>query len=580
MTRNPMVRKLRGVLVLAVLLATGYFVYRLGRGGQRAAVAAPVEAAQWVVDDGVKIRPEAAPATSAVWDGTTIHLAGMRNEVLAFQVVVRPAEAMIGATLTLDPLAADGGALISNNRFTAFREHLLEVTVESQIDAEKAAPERLGKGWYPCQLIPLQADETVDGEAGQATAVWIDLQLPKDAKPGVYHGQVKLADGGAVDLALPLELTVWDLTMPRETHFRNFFYYGPEQLGEYYQIEGAALHAMEEDFQRLAHDHRVSLATEPMLDNGNFNWGAWWARYGPYLDGSAFTSGPCQGVGANLWPIGISHESSEDDFKAAAEAVVRFFSSQKMLDRVFLGLWDEPGSAEDYAAIRKFGNWVDEAVGNKLKVMVTEQVTPEKSSWGTLLKAVDIFCSAGTTDQQMAELRGRGDQAWVYNAGLAGGPYLDTPALGVTAWGPAAWHWKLGGWYMWDSLYWRQKHYKVEEVTDLYHNPLTFDETLRKRSDGTPYPAKWAIRLNGDGVFFYPGEPAGHRGPVGGVRLKAFRRGAQDYEYLWLLKQAGHGAQADEIAARLTPARNQWDHDPSAWVNARREIAEALVGNK
>ncbi|MBI2297830.1 MAG: DUF4091 domain-containing protein, partial [Armatimonadetes bacterium] len=400
-----------------------------------------------------------------------------------------------------------------------------------------------------------------------------------DAAPGVYTGRLTLS-GGGLDQALPLELQVYGFALPRETHFRNFFYYGPEQIGEFYGADATLLPALERQFQRLAHDHRVSLATEPELSGGGFDWGAWWVRYGPYLDGSAFDSGPCRGVGANLWPVGISHDASKDDFQAAARSAVEFCGGKHLLERVFLGLWDEPGSGQDYADIRRFAGWAHEAVGRRLPVMVTEQVQPEKPEWGSLLGAVDIFCSDKSSDADMALARARGAAIWVYNGGLGGGPYIDLPPLAVTVWGAAAWRWRLGGWYMWDSMYWRQKHFKVQQATDLYHDPLTFDETLRKNADGTPYRADWALRLNGDGVFFYPGKPAGCDGPVGCIRLKALRRAAQDYEYLWLLAKAGKRDLADGFAQRLSTGRNQWEPDPSNWVRVRGEMAAALKGTK
>ncbi|MBI2298135.1 MAG: hypothetical protein HYU66_04155, partial [Armatimonadetes bacterium] len=123
MTRNPMLRKLRAVLLVLVLGATGWFVHRFGRRTPAAAPAAG-PARVWVVDDGQFVLPGDQPVTGAVWDGRTIHLAGARNEVLGLQVAVRPGAAVLAARLACEPLG-NGGRVIAVNRWQVFREHLL-----------------------------------------------------------------------------------------------------------------------------------------------------------------------------------------------------------------------------------------------------------------------------------------------------------------------------------------------------------------------------------------------------------------------------------------------------------------------
>lgn len=578
MTRNPMLRKLRAVLLVLVLGATGWFVTRFGRRGGPAPGTGPD--AVWLVDDLVRIRGDAAAQTSnGAWDGHTLKLFAMRNEVVAWQVALRPSQSQPAVTVELDGLVSGDGKVISPKHVERFREHYLEVTAASQYSGEEPVPDSLGRGTYPCQLVPLAAGATVDAPGGQVSSVWFDVTVPEDAVPGSYQGRLTVS-GGTLQAAFDVVLEVLPLTMPRETHFRNWFYYGPEQLAEFYHAaDEATVIAIEAKYQALAHRHRMSLATEAALDNGNFRWGAWWARFGPYLSGSAFKDGPCRQVGANAWPIAVSRHVGQEDFTAAAQSIVRFFTDRKLLHRVFYFAWDEPADAEAYEEIRRLGRWLDAAVGDKLPMMVTEQVSPQEPGFGSLLGAVDIFCSSKTSDPEMAMLRQRGKQVWVYNGGLGGAPYVDTPAAAVAAWGPAAWRFKLDGWFMWDATYWRQKHYDVKQATDLYANPLTFDETLRVK-DGKPYPAEWALRLNGDGVFVYPGEPVGVTGPVACVRMKAFRRGAQDYEYLWLLKQKGHGKLADTLSAKLSLGRQKYEVNPDVWRQVRRQIADTLVGDK
>ena len=86
-------------------------------------------------------------------------------------------------------------------------------------------------------------------------------------------------------------------------------------------------------------------------------------------------------------------------------------------------------------------------------------------------------------------------------------------------------------------------------------------------------------------------------GPVPCIRLKALRRGSQDYEYMRLLAEKERGRQAvDEIVSgvlframheALKPGqddgqrreRDSRSHDPQQWDKARRKLAELLQKN-
>src|SRR5205823_3872847 len=98
---------------------------------------------------------------------------------------------------------------------------------------------------------------------------------------------------------------------------------------------------------------------------------------------------------------------------------------------------------------------------------------------------------------------------------------------------------------------------------------------------------------NGDGLLFYPGqdrvfpqEDHGVRGPLPSIRLKEFRRGLQDYEYLVLARRLGHGKQAGAIVARTVPAAlweardrdsPSWSLHGDDWDAARLQLARLIA---
>src|SRR6185369_17498812 len=90
-----------------------------------------------------------------------------------------------------------------------------------------------------------------------------------------------------------------------------------------------------------------------------------------------------------------------------------------------------------------------------------------------------------------------------------------------------------------------------------------------------------------EGVFNYPGKRVGYNFPIWNIRTKQIRRGQTDFEYFWLLKQAGQGELADQLckgvikvalseAAEVPEAYSygKWSHNPVDWDDA---IAKAAV---
>ncbi|MCJ7652259.1 MAG: DUF4091 domain-containing protein, partial [Actinobacteria bacterium] len=92
--------------------------------------------------------------------------------------------------------------------------------------------------------------------------------------------------------------------------------------------------------------------------------------------------------------------------------------------------------------------------------------------------------------------------------------------------------------------------------------------------------------FNGGGYLFYPGVPCGIDGPVSSQRMKALRRGLQDYEYMWLLGEQGKADAADAavrsvVRYGLGDAEGKkvgWSADPDDWDAAREAMAAQIAG--
>ena len=104
--------------------------------------------------------------------------------------------------------------------------------------------------------------------------------------------------------------------------------------------------------------------------------------------------------------------------------------------------------------------------------------------------------------------------------------------------------------------------------------------------------------LLGDGTWIYAGEDKYHpgdsrdlKGPIASIRMKNWRRGEQDYEYLWLARQAG--LDTKEIVDRVVPrafndygdgftdqtGQPLWAEKGYQFETARRSLADLLASS-
>jgi hypothetical protein len=135
-----------------------------------------------------------------------------------------------------------------------------------------------------------------------------------------------------------------------------------------------------------------------------------------------------------------------------------------------------------------------------------------------------------------------------------------------------AWKYALDGCVLWECTYagpsrnvWVDPNNSVSANKGAVHNLAAL----------VMYPA-------------YPGKE-GITEPVASIRLKSFRRGAQDYEYLRLLERAAGRAAATKLLdsvmgrclhepGRPYGASGDWSHHPEEWNQMRLNVLKTIVG--
>ncbi len=350
---------------------------------------------------------------------------------------------------------------------------------------------------------------------------------------------------------------------------------------------GAALSpdflAAERAFYTMAHLHRTTLAILHYSHSGNYapgaalplagtgkgmhvsDWAAWDKRFGPLLDGSAFKGTPREGVAINHfyltlcehyptsmekgykwnnlswedhWKIagpiadGFSQEY-QDAWSAVAADMMRHFAQRHYTTRfqVYLNdkyyykqydaqrkapgrgvsfwLLDEPVHIDDFAALHFFGQLFRNAqalAGPEAARTTVFRADISRPEWGrdTLDRTVDLNVSGafGQYRGLLEDLRARYHQTiWTYGST----PPSTESALAIEA-----------------------------QALDLY-------------ARGVDGYVPWLV-LGSDQNWtdfartcvIYSGKPVGITGPVASLRLKAFRRGEQDVEYLYLYAEQKH----------------------------------------
>jgi len=410
-----------------------------------------------------------------------------------------------------------------------------------------------GAGVVPDAAVPLAGAMAVpfkgDPEAAEQTnaCVLCEVYVSHEAKAGVVTGSLQIASAGQ-NLQIPVELTIWDFALPNKLSFV------PEMNA--YGTVGPDAHGLA--YYRLAHEHRTCInrlpygwngeaSLAPKWDGKAFDFSEWDKQYAPILSGSAFADMPRKGEPVDVfylpfnesWPVPIwDHYTKsywpEDAFtdeyregmkKGYAEFIghlkqkgwtgpqYQFFLNSKVYYKEYPNvgwkgssapwIFDEPRETQDFWALRWYGILFHQAIDRiKGDVKAWYRCDISRSDYGrnTLWGVMDVDYFGGSNDQKA---RQKHDENRLYKPtyfceyGGANDPR--TSNIAPVTWCLLAWSRGAVGVLPWQTI--------GEKASDWSNGVSTC-------------------------VFYMPKDTAG---PVASVRLKAFRRGQQDVEYLTLL---------------------------------------------
>ena len=556
-----------------------------------------------------------------------------------------------GATISSSPTTGDGVFDWTERNIELFYVRYLQikglsVDLAYNVYDERHVPERLRRPWtgegegsgswedrpdhdkfYPDIAVPLELVSDFDIAAGENQSVWVDIYIPKDAEAGLYTGAVTVREGGATTHAVPVELTVRDFTLPDLPSAKTMLYVESEEvsgryLGQRYleTDDPAYAQALELDDRhfQLAHRHKISLIGD-MNDStpGEHMEDAWTAR----LSGELFTpdrgyDGVGVGVGNNVYSIGTYgswpwQDGTQDDMWTNADEWVTWFEDQAFATptEYFLYLEDEPDS-DRFPDLQQWAEWIhgNPGPGERLKSLVTIPLPNAMAE----IPDLDITASGsdiGITsewDSALESLRADPEKRlYVYNGTRpATGSFAtedDGVALRMIPW--AQRKLEIDRWFYWTSTYYTNYQcYGYEDPagqTNVFQQAQTFG--CADEDDESLGESGWNY-FNGDGVLFYPGTDSlypddsyGVQGPFASLRLKHWRRGIQDADYLAMAAEIDP-QRVQEIVDEMVPTvlweygvtdpedptwvrtDISWSTDPDDWEAARAELAGIIEG--
>jgi len=456
-----------------------------------------------------------------------IHLDAARDEGESFQVVVIPSQNDLhNVKVTVDALSGPQGQL-------PVRWHRVEYvkTGNPSYKVEYV-------GWWPDPLMP---SAPFDVPAERVQPLWFTIDVPPDAKPGVYHGTVAVETTNC-SKSIPITMRVRNIILPRPGTLALPFGLYKGTLSKWYgQDIDIATYAQWCEFLGKYRITPKNIGYEfvqrsiKKLPSGEkvleVNMDALQQTVGKLADKyfAPHSYGLYRLPSAPHYLKGPEAQRSNWDATAISKPVITYFNEWKKQgfpDEVYIYGVDEPVGDDFLTFLNTAYQQIKESVPQG-KIMQTIGGTAPQ-----LAGLVDIWCPKTTAVRKnfYKERRKAGDVLWNYICVSPVPPcanfFIDEPAIDHRI------------------LFWQTK--KVQATGLLYWSTTWYNSITAPASGEPAFPDvpmdmrqqelftnNW-VSVNGDGLLIYPGKETT---PLPSIRLEVIRDGVEDYEYITLLEQ-------------------------------------------
>ena len=517
-------------------------------------------------------------------------VSGARGEFESFQIVVTAVGGNLqGITARMSPLTKEGGGTLAVESVSIYNEVF--------IPARHSSPQAtVAPGLIADPLVPFvnpYTDEEVreprwrgerrEGARFGATGfdvwqdrhqpLWIDVEIPKDAAPGVYSGTFSVGARSAQPATIPVRVTVWDFDLPagptHENHFGHFSY-----MARYHRLEenSEKYRLLEDRYIAMMAAHRINPPLPRRLYPKTAEDGT--AQFDEETD-RRITQFVEQ---YHVTNIEVPRAPFSDVLTTNRDKTLRYYRSwyawlkkKGWAERAYLYMLDEPNDKAAYEQVRLLGALVHQAEPG-LRRLVVEQPYSQNPDWGSIDEAIDIWCPlfAFLEESSIQRVQGQGDVVWSYTALCQRAPSYHPEYGKVRNDDPPYWQIDFPV-LSYRIAPWLNRRYGVTGL--LYWTTVCWTGPQRNPWDDPGF----RVQFNGEGALFYPGEDAGIDGPVASIRLKCLREGMEDYEYFTLLEKLGGKAIVDEAVRSAVPTWGAWNQDPRQLLRLREHVAAEIL---
>ena len=480
-----------------------------------------------------------------------VHLDAARDESESFQLVVIPAGADLkGVQVEPGPLTGPGGEL----PVVWHRVGYVETTKPSY------ATEYVG--WWADPLLPAGP---FDVKADERQPLWFTVNVPPDAKPGTYTGEVTIRHEGR-SVAVPVELRVRSFRLPRPGTLATAFGMYLGALGKWWHDNPRDMPI--EQYARWVEflgKYRLTpknvgreYITQTNVDGGfEIDLSALDKTVKPFAAKYFAPYSFCLHRLPTSGGIGKAATGKDPDLAArVVKAYADEWERQGLPSEVYVYGYDEP-RPEHYPFMQQAYAKI-KAVAPQYPIMQTiSDPHPEE-----LVGLVGIWCPltpALTADFYRERVRA-GDVLWTYVCCGPKPPYanffVDEPATDHRV------------------LFWQIRQ---AGATGLLYWCLCWWNGIPNAASGKPCFPDVPIHLkdhgptkrykaNSDGFIAYPGKDYA---PLSSIRLEVIRDGIEDYEYLARLSRL-------VARAKALPAERRPDDETLARAEGLCAVPESI----
>jgi len=490
-----------------------------------------------VASGSLKIKPKSFDSIRGYPLADAIIIRAARGEWENRQVVVySPSQDLSNVQLEVSPLRGDDGNVIAS-------ENLLLAPVGFVKIGDQFA--RSLHGWEPSPILDYMREVTIKQHDVQP--LWYRVFVPRDAAAGTYRGSVTVRPDNAPAYTVPVNLEVWDFTVPQSSQM-NFVVGG---------------------------QHRsvmVQYKMQPVVIYGGFDPGNPW----PDEELAEWKKRGVRRINVAYFKKAQVTDEDIQGLLARIDSGLKALERHGLRDSAYTYMYDEAPGAW-IPTMRRVSAAVKERFADLPIATTFHDATYGQES---NLPDIDIWCQRVITvdPDRVAAARKRGKTIWYYTAGptqkpmpglLYSNSYMDTrQMLGFMA-------------------------FAYGSQGFLFHN---------SRVDYAPVISSEGAYTNCQPRLMFPQGPGdgalylrGPHGPLPSARMEAIRDGLEDYDYLYIARELMVEVEAKDVstpglsklAARIRPyfalendlvqSATQFIQAPEQLTEARQAVAQYIV---